>query len=438
MKLTLRAPSSLKGVLRVPGDKSISHRALMLGGLARGETSISGLLEAKDCLSTLQCMQQLGVEIERKGPGEYLVHGKGSAGLTEPVEPLDCGNSGTTMRLLLGLLCGQPFTCTLIGDDSLSRRPMDRVAVPLREMGAVIDCSGEHCLPPVTITGTQPKPLVYEGKIASAQVKSCLLLAGLYADGATTVRQPAVSRDHTERMLRGFGAKLSIHDNEVTVYGPVELRGTSVEVPGDFSSAAPFLVAAALLPEAELEIQDVGLNPTRTGLVEVMRQMGADITVSDRKLSGGEPVGTLQVKGGAALQALEVGGDLVPRMIDEVPLFAVLATAAEGTSRLRDAAELRVKESDRLQVMAEQLTRLGGRVRELPDGLDLIGPCRLKGAEVDPHGDHRLAMALAVAALAAEGETVINGAECVDISYPTFFEDLRRVAPDAGLTREVE
>ena len=436
MEVAITAQGLLEGSLSVPGDKSISHRAVLLGSIASGQTHITGFLPGQDCLSTIRCVRQLGVEVEQLSDTELLVYGQGPEGLTEPLEWLDCGNSGTTMRLLLGIVAAQPFTSVLVGDESLSQRPMDRVAAPLRQMGLQVEGQGDHCLPPLHVTGAKPHPLVFQSRIASAQVKSCILLAGLFAEGITEYSAPAPSRDHTERMLRGFGANLSVRGNTVTVDGPARLVAAPVAVPGDFSSAAYFLAGAALVADSNVELTSVGLNPTRTGLLQVLREAGARIRLEGRELTGGEPVGTIRVRGGVDLEAMEIYGDLVPNAIDELPLLAVVATCAHGETRLRDAAELRVKETDRLATVASELTKLGARVRELPDGFDITGPTELVGAEVDSHGDHRLAMALAIAALKARGTTIIHNAECVEISYPGFFDDLRQLAPDAQIIKQ--
>lgn len=428
--LTISSGSScsIRGQIHVPGDKSISHRALMLGAIAEGETQIEGLLLGEDPLSTAACFRAMGAVISELNSQSVTVQGIGLGQLQEPMTVLDAGNSGTTMRLMLGLLASQPrqfFTVT--GDASLRSRPMQRVIQPLRQMGAEIWCRvGGYA--PLAVQGQALKPIHFHSPIASAQVKSCVLLAGLLADGQTTVTEPALSRDHSERMLRAFGADLTVDPEtcSVTVTGGATLRGQSVMVPGDISSAAFWLVAGAILPDSELLIQNVGVNPTRTGILEALTLMEADITLENQRLVAGEPVADLRVRS-SQLKGCEIAGDLIPRLIDEVPILAVAATQAKGKTVIRDAAELRVKESDRLAVMAAQLNQMGAQVSELPDGLEITGGAMLHGAELDSYTDHRIAMSLAIAALAANGETVIGRAEAAAVSYPDFTTTLRQL-----------
>lgn len=430
--LIVQSPASgisLKGSLRVPGDKSISHRALMLGAIANGETQIQGLLLGEDPRSTASCFRAMGAEISELNTEQISVKGVGLGQLKEPVDILNAGNSGTTLRLMLGLLASHPgrfFTVT--GDSSLRSRPMSRVVQPLQQMGAQIWGRQGAKLAPLSIQGQQLKPIHYHSPIASAQVKSCILLAGLMAQGQTTVTEPALSRDHSERMLKAFGAELSIdpHTNSVTVTGPAQLQGQTVIVPGDISSAAFWLVAGAIVPGSELLIENVGVNPTRTGVLEALAIMGADIELENQRVVAGEPVADLRVRHGH-LKGCQISGDLIPRLIDEIPILAVAAVFAEGTTVIRDAAELRVKESDRIAVMASQLNRMGARVTELPDGLEITGGTSLVGTDVDSHTDHRIAMSLAVAALNATGTTTIHGAEAAAISYPDFTTTLQRL-----------
>ncbi len=421
-----RSTSPLRGELTVPGDKSISHRAVMLGALSEGTTRISHFLEGADCLSTISCFCQMGIPIERT-PDAILVHGRGLHGLRAPKEQLDVGNSGTTMRLLSGILAGQSFSSVLTGDDSIRRRPMKRVMDPLRNMGArITDLGGGGCAP-LAIEGGPLHAASWDSKIASAQVKSCVLLAGLYADGPVSFTEPAVSRDHSERMLAGFGAKLKREGTRVTILPEPRLTGQDIVVPGDISSAAYFIAAALIVPGSSVLLRGVGINPTRDGILRVCRAMGADITVSNETLIGGEPCADLLIRH-SALHGTKIGGSLIPTLIDELPVIAVLAAFAEGTTVISDAAELKVKESDRIAVMADNLTRMGAAVTPTDDGMIIEGGRALHGAELDPCADHRAAMSFAVAALGAEGTTTILSDSCVSISYPTFFADLSSLA----------
>ncbi len=430
--LTINPPPdglTLKGTLTIPGDKSISHRALMLGALAEGETTISGLLLGEDPRSTAACFRQMGATIAELNTDLVRIQGIGLENLQEPTDVLNAGNSGTTMRLMLGLLAGQRdryFTVT--GDDSLRSRPMSRVVKPLMEMGAQIWGRKNNSLAPLAVRGQQLKPIHYHSPIASAQVKSCIMLAGLVTEGQTTITEPALSRDHSERMLRAFGAEIQVdpETKSVTVTGYPTLRGQAVIVPGDISSAAFWLVAGSIVPHAELLITNVGINPTRTGILEALDLMGANIVAENRREVAGEPVADLRVKY-SQLKACEIGGDLIPRLIDEIPILAVAATCAEGKTIIKDAEELRVKESDRIAVMAKELGKMNGQISELPDGLEIIGGNPLIGAEVDSYTDHRIAMSLAIAALIAQGETRIDRAESAAISYPQFFETLNNI-----------
>jgi 3-phosphoshikimate 1-carboxyvinyltransferase len=434
VRFTIRPARRFCGRARVPGDKSVSHRAALLGAIADGRTEVQGYLEAEDCLRTLAAIEALGAEVTRKAPGHYLIAGAGLRGLEEPSNVVDCGNSGTTARLLMGVLAAQPFWTLLTGDDSLRSRPMARVAEPLRRMGATIVGRAGGTRLPLAVRGADVvRALDYMTPVASAQVKSAILLAGLYADGPVTVTEPAASRDHSERMLRRFGARLTCRDRSVTVE-PGPLRGTDVQVPGDISSAAFLLVAAALLPDARVTVADVGVNPTRAGVLDVLGAMGARVEAS-AEMDDGEPSASLTV-GTASLAGVSIGGSLVPRLIDEVPALAVAAALARGTTEIRDAAELRVKESDRIAVLARELTRLGARVAERPDGLALEGVARLHGARVTSGGDHRIAMALAVAGLAADGETVVEDTACVATSFPRFAETINALAGDDVVTVE--
>jgi 3-phosphoshikimate 1-carboxyvinyltransferase len=429
----VRPARRLAGTVTVPGDKSISHRAMLFGAIARGRTEVVGYLEGEDCLGTIAAVRALGVDVTRKAPGHYLVDGAGLDGLAEPEAVVDCGNSGTTARLLLGLLAGQPFCTTLTGDASLRRRPMGRVVEPLGRMGATVLGRRDGSLLPLTVRGARPlRAITHVSPVASAQVKTAVLLAGLWADGPVTVQEPALSRDHTERMLAGFGARLTVSDDagggrRVSVTPGPTLRGQHLVVPGDLSSAAFFLVAGAVARDARLRVRGVGINPTRAGLLEALAAMGAGVAVHPAPGAGSEPAADLEV-GPARLRGVELAGALIPRLIDEVPVLAVAAALAEGTTRIRDARELRVKESDRIAAVARELGRLGARVTEAPDGLSIEGGRPLRGAVVDSGGDHRMAMALVVAGLVAEGETVVEDTACIATSFPGFVEQLNALA----------
>jgi len=416
------------GTVRVAGDKSISHRAIMLGALAEGETRITGFLAGEDCLATLAAFRAMGVSIDGPANGRVVVQGVGLHGLQAPARSLDMGNSGTSMRLLAGLLAGQRFATELTGDASLCRRPMGRVVAPLRDMGGSLTAAGEGDRPPLHIEPAAGlRGLHYALPVASAQVKSAVLLAGLYADGETCVTEPAPTRDHTERMLAAFGYPLRREAATVCLDGGGRLVGTEIRVPGDLSSAAFFLVAAAITPGAELLIEEVGTNPTRRGALDILLAMGADITVEAERTQGGEPVADLRVRGGE-LHGIEIPSDLVPLAIDEFPVLFVAAAAARGRTVLRGAAELRVKESDRIQTMADGLRNLGVAAEALEDGIIIDGG-PITGGEVRADGDHRVAMAFAVASLVASGPVAISGAEAIRTSFPDFLD----VAARAGL-----
>lgn len=428
MKLRITPVRRLAGSVAVPGDKSISHRAALFGAIAQGRTEITGFLEGEDCLATVAAVRKLGAGVTRKGAGHYLVDGAGLTGLTEPEDVVDCGNSGTTARLLLGVLAGQPFCTVLTGDASLRRRPMGRVAEPLGRMGAAVMGRDGGKRLPLAITGARPlRAIDYRSPVASAQVKSALLLAGLWADAPVSVQEPARSRDHTERMLEAFGARIEVGDRRVTIRPGGPLAGQPVAVPGDISSAAFFLVAGCIVADARVILTKVGVNPTRAGIIEVLVAMGAEIASRPHGDGGGEPAADLTVSSGA-LRGVDVGGDLIPRLIDEVPVLAVAACAASGVTRVRDAAELRVKESDRIRAIAGELGRMGARITERPDGLEIEGGQPLQGAAVSSGGDHRMAMALAIAGLVAEGPTVIEDTECIATSYPGFADALNALA----------
>ncbi len=412
----------LSGILEVPGDKSISHRAVMLGAIAKGTTTISGFLAGEDCLSTLRIFSQLGVGIERNGTN-VIVKSPGIQGWRNPSEALDAGNSGTTARLLLGILAGTAVTAEITGDRYLCKRPMRRVTTPLTEMGATfkIDNSGDTL--PLTVKGTQLNSISYEMPIASAQVKSAILFAGFSAEGTTTVTEKSVSRDHTERMLQQFGAKLQVKGTSVSISGGQSLQASDVKVPGDISSAAFFMCAAAMVPGSVITFKDLGLNPTRTGIIDVLRNMGAKLTVKQKIEGEGEPYGELVVEA-ADLTAVEIAGSLIPRLIDELPVIALLATQANGTTVIKDAEELRVKETDRIEAVCSELQKLGANIESTPDGMRITGPTQLKGATLSSHGDHRLGMMAAIASVITEGPVEIEDALCINVSYPGFFDHL--------------
>jgi 3-phosphoshikimate 1-carboxyvinyltransferase len=426
-RIEITPARTFKGEINPPPDKSISHRAVIFSALSKGKSRVRNFLRAKDTESTVNVFRTLGIEIEDEEDGLHI-SGKGIRGLVEPLDVIDCGNSGTTIRLVSGVLSGNPFFSVLTGDDSLRLRPMARIIRPLGLMGAQILARSDNKYPPLGIRGTKLKPIVYDLPVASAQVKSCLLLAGLYADGQTVVSEPFRSRDHSERMLPAFGADLNVDGLRVIVKGGTELHPLDTEVPGDFSSAAFFLVASLIVKESEITIRNVGINPTRTGLLGVLEQMGAVIRLENIHTVSGETVADIYSQGKVGLEPFHVSGEIVPSLIDEFPVLCVAAAFANGTSTIRGAEELRVKESDRISSISEELRKMGVGIEEFPDGLSIKGVERLKGTEVRSHGDHRIAMSLSVAALAAEGKTTINGASAVDISFPGFFDILRRFA----------
>ena len=415
----------LEGSVRFPGDKSISHRYAMLAAIAEGPSEIHFFSGSADCQSTLDCLRRLGVKIDRAG-STVAVQGVGLEGLRASEKPLEAGNSGTTMRLLSGILAGQPFRSVLVGDASLSRRPMKRIVDPLTLMGARI-LTGESGTPPLEIEGRTLKPIRYELPVASAQVKSAILLAGLFAEGETEVVEPLPTRDHTEIALEQMGAEVAAHGHTVAVRGRARLQGKKLYVPGDISSAAFFLVAGLLVPESNLVLQHVGLNPTRTAILDVLAPMGGRVSILNVEVVNGELMGDLHVES-SQLQGGEIPAEVIPQVIDELPVLAVLGTQTEHGLNFRGARELRVKESDRTATVAENLRRMGAEVEEFSDGLRVAGKQKLRGATVDSHDDHRLAMAFAVAGLVAEGTTTIRDCACVGISFPDFFETLARVA----------
>jgi 3-phosphoshikimate 1-carboxyvinyltransferase len=435
VRYRVRPAARLAGTIEVPGDKSISHRAALLGAVAESPTDILGYLEGEDCLRTLAAIQALGVEVTRKGPGHVRIGGVGTDGLQEPDGVIDCGNSGTTARLLMGLLAGQPFWTMLTGDHSLRRRPMERVASPLRQMGATVIGRAEGGRLPLGVRGARPlQALSFVSPVASAQIKSAVLLAGLWAGEPVSVREPAASRDHTEQMLRHFGARVSIENDTVTLVPGVPLSGGTVQVPGDISSAAFLLVAAAIVPGSQVSIPGVGVNATRTGILDALEAMGAPVERHEA-VRAPEPRATLRMETNE-LRGITVNAVLIPRLIDEVPVLAVAAAVARGRTEIQDAAELRVKESDRLAALARELAKMGARIQERPDGVVIDGGAALRGARVDSGGDHRMAMALVVAGLAARGETIVEDTGCVATSFPQFVETMNRLANDEVVTVE--
>lgn len=423
--MIIEKANHLRGELTVPGDKSISHRSVMFGSIASGVTEVENFLQGADCLSTIRCFRQMGVEIENNNT-RVVVRGNGLHGLRRPADVLDCGNSGTTMRLMSGILAAQEFDCTLTGDASIQKRPMKRIMEPLSLMGARIESVNQNGCAPLAVSGSRLHGICYQSPVASAQVKSSILLAGLYAGGETRVTEPYVSRNHTELMLKGFGADVRTEGTTAVIQPARELSGQKITVPGDISSAAFFLAAGLLVPGSEILIRNVGINPTRDGILRVLKSMGGNIELLNRRENAGEPVADLLVKT-SELTAATIGGAIIPTLIDELPMLAGVACFARGTTVIRDAAELKVKESNRIRIMADNLTAMGADVTETDDGLIIRGGRPLHGAVIDSHLDHRIAMTFAVLGLLADGPTEIVGAECVDISYPGFYKDLFRL-----------
>lgn len=422
--MEIKKLTNLHGELTVPGDKSISHRAVMFGSLAKGTTKITHFLEGADCLSTISCFRKMGIDIENNN-GEILVHGKGLRGLSSPTDILDVGNSGTTTRLISGILAGQNFVSELTGDNSIQSRPMKRIMTPLLSMGAdITSIKGNNCVP-LRIAGHPLKAIHYDSPVASAQVKSCVLLAGMYSDGVTSVTEPVLSRNHTEIMLNYFGAQVTSEGTTASIVPEPSLHAREITVPGDISSAAYFIAAGLLVPGSEILLKNVGINPTRDGLLRVCKDMGADITMLNVNMDG-EPTADLLVRT-SSLHGTTVGGEIIPTLIDEIPMIAVMAAFAEGTTIIKDAKELKVKESDRILVMAENLSRMGADITPTDDGMIIHGSKPLHGAVIDSYLDHRVAMSFAIAGLLCDGPLSIKGGDCVKISYPEFYEDLYRL-----------
>lgn len=426
--LTVHKSKGLRGIVAIPGDKSISHRSVIISSLARGKTQISNFLASADCLKTIECVRKLGIKISCQD-GIISVYGQGLTGFSEPEDILDVGNSGTTIRLMSGLLAGQPFCSFITGDTSIRNRPMRRVTKPLKQMGAEIIGRKLDSLAPLAIRGGDLKPFSYSTEVASAQVKSAILIAGLFADGWTEVTEPAQSRNHTELMLKGFGVPVKTDGLSVSVKGGQNMEATDIYVPGDISSAAFLIVAASIVPDSKLVLRDVGLNPSRTGIIDILQEMGGNITIENEREMIGELVGDITVKS-ACLKGVKIAGDLVVRSIDEIPVLAVAAAFAEGITEIRDAAELRVKESDRIAAIASEFSKLGIDITELPDGLKIKGRKPLIGAVCSCHGDHRIALSLATAGLMAEGKTSIMESESIAVSFPNFSQVLTEIGVD--------
>ena len=426
MELVIEKIKKLKGNISVPGDKSISHRSLILGSIAQGETRIYNFLNSLDCLKTLECMQALGAEIELGKDNSVKIKGKGLYGLQEPKDILDVGNSGTTIRLLTGLLSGQNFYSVLNGDNSIRRRPMKRVTQPLRLMGADIWGRKDGQFAPLNVRGNKLIPLHYTLPVASAQVKTALLLAGLYTAGETVIKEPLPTRDHTERMLEIMQADIKNSPLEIKIKGEKQLKGTDIFIPGDISSAAYFVAAASMLRDSQIIIKHVGVNPTRTGIIEILNKMGAKINILNYQIKSNEPQADLKIEY-SELKGMEIKEEMMPFLIDELPLIAVVATQAQGKTVVSGARELRVKETDRIKAIVSELKKMGADIEEKEDGFIVTGPSRLKGAVCESYNDHRIAMSLAVAALLAEGKTVIKNSECINISFPGFEKTLQKI-----------
>ncbi|MGG0655595.1 3-phosphoshikimate 1-carboxyvinyltransferase [Rummeliibacillus pycnus] len=424
VRLNYKKPT-LHGNITVPGDKSISHRSIMFGSIAEGRTTVSGFLLGDDCLSTIDCFRKLGVEIELDGTN-VEINSNGMGNWKEPIDVLYTGNSGTTTRLMLGLLAGSKIHSILNGDASIGKRPMKRVITPLREMGAQITGRMDGQYTPLAIKGSPLSAIEYTMPVASAQVKSAILLAGLQAEGNTIIHEKDVSRDHTERMLRQFGAEVIVEDGTVSYKGGQTLQATHVDVPGDISSAAFFLVAGAMAEDSEITLHNVGLNPTRTGIIDVLTAMGANMEIIVDNEEAAEPTGTIMIRT-SDLEGVQINGDLIPRLIDEIPIIALLATKANGTTVIRDAAELKVKETDRITAVVDELKKLGANIEATDDGMIIHGGSELQGASLKTYGDHRIGMMGAIASLVSNGAVELDDPDCIAVSYPTFFEDIQKI-----------
>ena len=426
MEIIIEGIKKIEGQISVPGDKSISHRAIILGAIAQGETRVYHFLHGQDCLNTLECMSALGVKIEKINHSMLKIKGMGLHGLKKPDHILDVGNSGTTIRLLAGLLSGQQFNTVITGDNSLKKRPMQRVIQPLSLMGAKIKGTANKGYAPLNVTGNQLKGITYTLPIASAQIKSALLIAGLFAEGETVITEPQISRDHTERMLNFMQADIQVISPLIKITRKKELKSAEIFIPGDISSAAYFLAAASARKESRVIVKEVGVNPTRTGIIEILKKMGANIEISNVQIKSNEPRADIKIEG-AELTGIEINKEIIGKLIDELPLIAVLATQAHGKTIVSDAKELRVKETDRITAIVTELKKMGASITEKEDGFIINGPTRLKSAVCKSYNDHRMAMSLAVAALYADGKTVIKDVECIDISYPEFFDTLKEL-----------
>ncbi len=435
MNLRIRNCPMVDAELEIGGDKSITHRALMLGALAEGRTEIKGYSRCRDCRTTMKVLRNLGVSIEEEDD-KIIIQGNGRYGFSEPEDLLDCENSGTTMRLLSGILSGQKFYSVLIGDNSLRKRPMDRIIIPLQRMGAQIMARNHNRFPPISIRGGNLKGIRYELPVASAQVKSSILLAGLYTDGVI-VKEPSPTRDHTERLLNLFGLRLLEKENEIVLDKPSrELKSQHLIIPGDISSASFFMVMGAIVGP-RIRLMNVGLNPTRTGIIDILKKMGLKVVIENRKEVCNEPVGDILVETDRRLNPITVSGSMIPKLIDELPVLAVAATQADGISVIKDAKELRLKETDRIKAIVQGLRAMNARIQETPDGFVIEGPNRLRGARCNSFGDHRIAMSLAVAGLCAEGETTIEDGECINISFPEFMTNVKRICGEAAIEDNV-
>ena len=422
--ITINQAKNLQGIINVPGDKSITHRALIFAALAAGKSIIKGISRCEDCFSTIDCLKNLGIKIKVRGK-TLVVYGNGLTSFKKPKKPLDCGNSGTTMRLLSGILAAQNFSSILTGDRYLKKRPMKRIMDPLHNMGAEINADKGN-YPPLRIKGKKLQGIHYHSPIASAQIKSCLFLSGLQAEGTTTITEPFRSRDHSERMLKYLGVPLKIKGTTISI-SKAKFEGKEFSIPGDISSAAFFIAAAVILSSSKIKILDAGLNPTRTGFLDILKKMGASIKIEKRREICGEPVANLEINGKGKLKAIKIGGKIIPRIIDEIPLLAVLGCFARGKTIIRDAGELRVKETDRIHAIVSQLKKMGASIEERKDGMEIFGMGKLKGASVKSFGDHRIAMALVIAGLAASGKTKVNNTDCINTSFPEFKNLLKGV-----------
>ncbi|PHU41527.1 3-phosphoshikimate 1-carboxyvinyltransferase [Pseudobutyrivibrio ruminis] len=423
--MAITKANSLKGEIKVPGDKSISHRGVMFGAISEGTTELTGFLDGADCCSTIGCFRAMGIDISQDAD-HVIIHGKGLHGLKAPSQMLDVGNSGTTTRLISGILAGQPFVSSLNGDESIQKRPMGRIITPLTQMGAHVRSIKDNGCAPLEIGGAPLKAIHYDSPVASAQVKSCVLLAGLYADGVTSVTEPVVSRNHTELMLSGFGADIKSEGLTASIVGGPKLYGQKIEVPGDISSAAYFIVAGLICPNSDVLIKNVNTNPTRAGIIKIAQDMGGNIELLNERIVSGEPVADIHVTS-SNLHGCEISGDIIPTLIDELPVIAVMAACADGTTTIKDAAELKVKESDRIATVTENLKNMGCDITPTDDGMIIKGGQPLKGTTIKTYLDHRIAMSFAIAGLVANGETTFDDESCCCISYPKFFETLSSI-----------